>query len=145
MTMNAGIWIDHRRAHIVGLNAGVPVATSILSNAEKHPERAGDSPLQGSFEARQVPADDHRQHALTGQLNLYYDAVIDSIRNYGKLLIIGPGEAKGELRARLIKAKQGDRIAAVEPADKMTDPQIVAKVQAYFGHVEPRSRYSTPV
>ena len=133
--MNAGIWIDHRRAHIVGLNAGAPVATSILSNAEKHPERASDSPLQGSFEAQQVPADDHRQRALTGELNMYYDAVIDAIRDYGKVLIIGPGEAKGELRARLIKANRGDRIAAVEPADKMTDPQIVAKVRAYFGDV----------
>ena len=119
--MNAGIWIDHRRAHIVGLNAGVPVATSILSNIEKHPERAGE-----------VPADDHWQRALTGELNLYYDAVIDSIRDYGKILIIGPGEAKGELRARMIKAKRGDHIAAVEPADKMTDPQIVAKVKTYF-------------
>ena len=132
MNTNAGIWIDHRRAYIVGLNAGVPAATSILSNAEKHPARAADSPSPGPFEAQKVPADDRQQRALTGELNLYYDAVIDSIRGYGKLLIIGPGEAKVELRARMIKTHQGDRIAAVEPADKMTDPQIVAKVKAYF-------------
>jgi hypothetical protein len=130
---NAGVWIDHRRAHIVGLNAGGPVATSILSNAEKHPERAGDSPMKGTYEAQHVQADDHRLHALKGELNLYYDAVIDAIRNYGKLLIIGPGEAKGELHARMMKTNQRVHIAAVEPADKMTDREIVAKVQAYFG------------
>jgi hypothetical protein len=70
MTGKAGVWIDHRRAVLVTLTAAGEHTTTILSNVEKHPERTGDSPLKGSYEATQVPADDSRQRALTGELNL---------------------------------------------------------------------------
>jgi hypothetical protein len=69
---------------------------------------------------------------LTGELNIYYDAVIASLRESQFLLLFGPGEAKGELKKRLDKAKLGARVAAVETADKMTDREIAAKVRDYF-------------
>ena len=45
------------------------------------------------------------------------------------ILIFGPGEAKGELKKRMERDKIGIRIVAMETADKMTEPQIVAKVK----------------
>ena len=50
------------------------------------------------------------------------------------LLIVGPGEAKLELKERLglIKALAGCTID-VETADRLTDPQIVAMVKLHFG------------
>ena len=105
----------------------------VISKVEKQLRRSGDSPLKGSYESRQVPADDIRQRAFTGHLNIYYDAVIACIREAESILIFGPGEAKGELKERLEKHKLGGRIAAIETADKMTDRQIAAKVRAYFG------------
>jgi hypothetical protein len=104
----------------------------IVSNVEKHLERGGDSPLKGSYESRQVPPDDRRQMALTGELNAYYDAVIAAVRDAESLLIFGPGEAKGEFKKRLEKNKFGGRITAVETVDKMSDRQITAKVREYF-------------
>jgi hypothetical protein len=132
MTSNAGVWIDHRKAVIVVVGPAEEHTDHILSNVEKHLERSGDSPLQGSYEARQVPPDDRRQMALSGELNAYYDAVIQAVRDVQSIFIFGPGEAKGEFKKRLEKNKLGARIAAVEPADKMTDPQIAAKVRGYF-------------
>jgi hypothetical protein len=137
---NAGIWIDHRKAQIVGLTPGGEITTVILSNLEKHLERAGDSPMKGAYEARQVPADDSRQRALTGELDIYYDGVIAALRSYGKVLIFGPGEAKGELHTRLLKMNLGAHVAAVQTEGQMTDRQIVAKVRAYFGLAAPRVR-----
>jgi hypothetical protein len=141
MNDHAGVWIDHRKAMIVGLTPDGEVTAVILSNIEKHLERGGDSPMKGAYEARRVPADDSRQRALTGELNIYYDAVIEGLRNYGSLLLLGPGEAKRELQARLVKLRLSARVAAVETADKMTDRQIIAKVRTYFGaavpHVQP--------
>jgi hypothetical protein len=133
MNDHAGVWIDHRKAVIVGLTPDGEVTTVILSRVEKHPERGGDSPMKGAYEARQVPADDSRQRALTGELNIYYDAVIAGLRDYGSLFLLGPGEAKTELQFRLIKSKLGARVVAVETADKMSDRQIVAKVRTHFG------------
>jgi hypothetical protein len=140
MNSKAGVWIDHRQSVIVTLTASGEQLTHIVSNVEKHLERGGDSPLKGPYEARQVPADDHRQRALTGELNIYYDAVIAALRDYENLLLFGPGEAKGELHKRLVGAKLGARVVAVETEDKMTDPQIIAKVRAYFGVGAPRTR-----
>jgi hypothetical protein len=140
MRDHAGVWIDHRKAMIVGLTADGELTTLILSNVEKHLERSGDSPMKGAYEARQVPADDRRQRALSGELNIYYDAVIAVLRDYGSLLLFGPGEAKGELQARLAKFKLAARVAAVETNDKMTDRQIIAKVRKYFGVAAARAR-----
>ena len=142
MAGNSGVWIDHRRAVVVELD-GDDVKTSVIpSSVEKHAERGGDSPMKGRYEAHQVPADDRRQRALTGELNTYYDAVIAVLRGRDQLLLFGPGEAKEELHKRLQKEHLGARVVAVETEDKMTDPQMVAKVRAYFGGAAPRKQPS---
>jgi hypothetical protein len=140
MKSNAGVWIDHRRSVVVTLTANGEQVTHIASHVEKHPERGGDSPLKGSYEARQVPADDSRQRALTGELNIYYDAVIAALHDCESVLLFGPGEAKGELHKRLLKRNHGPRVAAVNTEDKMTDPQIIAKVRAHFEAGAPRAQ-----
>ncbi len=141
MTDKAGVWIDHRKAVVVTVSPdGEHTTTLIASSVEKHPERGGDSPLKGSYESRQVPADDSHQRALTGELNIYYDAVIAALRDHQKLLLLGPGEAKGELHKRLVKMQLGARVVAVQTEDKMTDGQLVAKVRAYFGLSAPRAQ-----
>jgi hypothetical protein len=129
----AGVWIDHRGSVIVALTTDGERITNIASHVEKHLERAGDSPLKGSYEPLQVPPDDRRQMALTGELNGYYDLVIAAIRHYDHVLLLGPGEAKGELHKRMGLSKLADRVDAVETADKMTEPQIAARVRAHFG------------
>jgi len=127
-----GVWIDHRRAVIVAVTPTEQHSVRIVSNVEKHLERTGDSPLKGRFEAAQVPADDRRQRALTGALNIFYDAVLAAVRDATSLIILGPGEAKGQLKSRLLKKKLGARIAAVEAMDNASDRQIAAKVREYF-------------
>jgi len=139
MDGKAGVWIDHRESIIVALTDDGERTTHIASNVEKHLERGGDSPMKGSYEAHQVPSDDSRQRALTGELNVYYDTVIKALRSYDHLVLFGPGEAKGELHKRLQKAKLDAQIDAVETSDKMTDPQIAAKVRAHFGLSAPRA------
>jgi hypothetical protein len=133
MNHNIGIWIDHRRAVIVALTNDGETLEAIESHVEKHPERGGDSPMKGSYEAHQVPADDRRQRALTGDLNRYYDAVIAVLPENASVVIFGPGEAKGELHKRIKHTKHQMQVLADETADKMSDKQIIAKVHAHFG------------
>jgi hypothetical protein len=132
VSSKTGIWIDHRKAVIVTLLASGEQVDTICSNVEKHPERAGDSPLMGRFEARQVPADDKQQRALTGHLNAFYDTIIDRIATADTMFIFGPGEAKGELKRRLEHWHLGSRVSSLETADKLTDGQISAKVRQHF-------------
>jgi hypothetical protein len=127
-----GVWIDHRKATIVAVTDKGEEIRLIISKAEKHLSRSGDSPLEGSYEPQQVPADDSRQRRLTGLLNIYYDAVIACIRDAESILVFGPGEAKGELQKRLKKDNLGGRIVGVEAVERMTDRQIAAKVRQHF-------------
>jgi hypothetical protein len=132
MKTRVGVWIDHRKAVIVVLTDTGEEIRLRISQAEKQLRRAGDSPLKGPYEAQQVPADDSRERKLTGQLNIYYDAVIAGIREADSLLIFGPGEAKGELAKRLERHHFSGRIVGSETVDKMSHRQIAAKVRQYF-------------
>ncbi len=132
MRTRVGLWIDHRKAAIVAVTDKGEEIGLIISKVEKQLRRSGDSPLKGPYEPLQVPADDSRQRTLTGHLNIYYDAVIASIRGAESILIFGPGEAKDELKARLERSNLGGRIVGIEAVDKMTDRQIAAKVRQHF-------------
>ena len=132
MKVKAGVWIDHRKALIVSMTAAGERAVLIVSKVEKHLQRSGDSPLKGRYEAQQVPADDRRESALTAELNIFYDSVIAALRSAQSYIILGPGEAKGELKRRLVKRRLGGRLAAIMVADKMTDRQIAAKVREHY-------------
>ncbi len=132
VTTKVGIWIDHRKAIVVAITDTGEEIALIISKVEKQLRRSGDSPLKGPYEPQQVPGSDSRQKAYTGHLNIYYDAVIASIRDAEFILIFGPSEAKGELKERLERSNLGGRIVGIETVGKMTDRQIAAKVRQYF-------------
>lgn len=131
MKTNAGLWIDHREAVIVVLSENGEETKHVKSAVEKQLRRSGE-PSEGAFEAQQAPADDSRERAYSGHLAHYYDEIVSYLRDAGSILIFGPGEAKGELKKRFEKDKSGARTVEMETADKMTAPQIVAKVRHHF-------------
>jgi hypothetical protein len=129
----AGLWIDHRKAVIVVATDKGDEIKVIVSNVDKQLGRSHGVRSTTSYEAQLVPADDSRERRLTGQLNMYYDAVIASIQGAEEVLLFGPGEAKGELKKRIsLRHKDRLRVIATESADKMTDRQVAAKVRHYF-------------
>jgi len=132
MTKSVGVWIDHRKAVIAILSDDTKETLEIESGVEKQPGRLAGVRSTAPHERQNVQADDSRQREFTGQLNVYYDEVIERIRDAESIFVFGPGEAKGELRKRLEKHKLGERIVAFETVDKMTDRQIAAKVREYF-------------
>jgi hypothetical protein len=132
MSTKVGLWIDHRKAIVVSIAEQGEKIEEIVSGVEKQLQRAGDRPLEGDYEVVQVPADDSRQRDFTKHLNIYYAAIITAIRDAESILIFGPGEAKGELKEQLEKNHLGGHIVNIETVDKMTNPQIAAKVREYF-------------
>ena len=132
VSTKVGLWVDHRKAIIVAVTDKGKETSLVVSAVEKQARRSPGARHAGPYEAQQVRADDIRLRARTGHLNIYYDAVIASIREAESILIFGPGEAKGELKKRLQKIDLGDRIVSVGTVDKMTGRQIAAKVRQYF-------------
>jgi hypothetical protein len=139
MDHKVGIWIDHKRAVIVSASAGQVTATTVLSKIGPHArysDRAGyptpDGPQESGGGEKQYEGR-YDQH-----LDRYYDDVIGQAGQPEALLIFGPGEAKLQLKERLGRSKAlSERIVGVETTDKLTDPQIVAKVKAHYG-LDPR-------
>jgi hypothetical protein len=124
MNHKVGIWIDHERAVIVSASEDGVTAKTLESEVEAHPRYSGQEEGGGEkkYEER------HRQ-----RLGQYYDEVIGELGQPETLLIFGPGEAKLELKERLSHSKTPlARTIHIETADKLTDPQIVAKVKEHF-------------
>jgi hypothetical protein len=132
MKATKGLWIDHRKAVIVAVSDKGEEVKEIISHVEKQPGRIEGARSTTSYEAQLVPADDSQERGLTGHLDKYYDEVITHLRDAEVILIFGPGEAKGELIKRIERDKLSGHIAGVETADKMTVPQIAAKVRMYY-------------
>ena len=122
MKTTVGLWIDHRKAVIVFVMDKEEEIKLINSNIDQSHGQSGQT----------APADDYRQNASTEHLNSYYDEVISSLRNANAILIMGPGEAKGELKKRIERSHLNGREIEVETVDKMTDRQIAAKVREHF-------------
>jgi hypothetical protein len=127
MKSKVGLWIDHEKAVIVFVSRDDQEESQIDSELKRHHHQSGEI----------VPGDDLRLNVATEHLNRYYDRVVAVIDQAELVFIFGPGEAKGELEKRLTHAKFKGRVVGVEPADHMTDPQIVAKVRDhYFDQLE---------
>jgi len=126
MKRQVGLWIDHREAIVVFIQDDVEETKRIGSGVEK------DVRFSGGNRSEEGSADDQRDRQFAAHLTRYYDDVILGIRDAQSILLFGPGEAKGELEKRLAAKGLSGRIVAVETADKMTAPQIAAKVREYF-------------
>ena len=132
MAGKIGVWIDHRKAILVRFNDGVEVVREIDSDAEKHVRDAGGSGSGASHGSQDVVAGDKRDRKFMNHLNTYYDQVIQQFEHTEGIVILGPGEAKGELAKRLSHEKPASRRVNVESSDKMTDRQIAARVREHF-------------
>jgi hypothetical protein len=115
------VWIDQTKAVIVFVTGRDEEIMLINSNIEKQHGQSGVS----------LPVESRRQRELTEYLNRYYDEVISSLWNSGAILLMGPGEAKDELKRRLETNNLNGRIVEVETVDEMTDCQIVAKAREH--------------
>jgi hypothetical protein len=134
MNHKVGIWIDHKKAVIVSASADSVTTRTLESGVGPHArysDRGGyptpDGPHDGGGEKKYEGR--HDEH-----LDQYYDEVIGQLGQPEALLLFGPGEAKLQLEKRLSRSKAlAERIVGIETTDKLTDPQIVAKVKEHYG------------
>ena len=122
----AGLWIDHRETVIVTIADDGEKTERIESGMESHTRFSGGS------RSEQGGGEDQQDRQFTGHLNTYYDEVIAYLRDAESILILGPGEAKDELKKRLASKGLDGRIVGIETVDKMSDRQIAAKVRQHF-------------
>jgi hypothetical protein len=127
-----GIWIDRRRAVIVTIDGGKESRRVIEGDVERHAKPRGGWRMRLPW-GPQAPIKEHtrEQHYQNQVINFYKD-VIKHIGTADHLLVMGPADAKKEFAQQVEKSPALKNVPiTLEPADKMTDPQIAARVREF--------------
>lgn len=135
MKKEVGLWIDHRKAVIASVIDKGAEIKRIESDMEKHVRFSG-----GAAEATE---EDMRDRRFANHLDQYYDKVIACVRDADSILIMGPGEAKVELKKRLESQRLGGHVAGIETFDKMSDRQVMARVRRHYSKKKPADAHTT--
>jgi len=132
MKNKAGVWIDHRKAVVVVITDDGEETRQVDSGADRPFASAGGPGSKQPDRREGFVAESTQEHKFMNELNMFYDSVLTSLNGADSVLIIGPGEAKGEFQKRLKSKKFPAHIVELETADKMTDPQIASLVREHY-------------
>jgi len=132
MKRQVGLWIDHRKAVIVTMKNEGEVTREIRSDIEKNSLSSNNPQATAPDDSHELTAEDMQDRKIRDHLGIYYGEIISVICDADSIWIFGPGEAKIELENQLIHGGFGARVVGIETVDKMTDPQIVAKIRDHF-------------
>jgi len=132
MNTNVGLWIDHEKAVIIFITGKDEKTVIVESNFKNHFKEPVNKSDERHNERRKSKQDDTMERVSTEHLGIYNDKVIANLNGTESVLIFGPGEAKTELVKRIKNNNPAMQILAVEAVDRMTEPQVVAKVREYF-------------
>jgi hypothetical protein len=127
-----GIWIDRRRAVVVEIADGVENRRIIESEVDPVSPPSGGKRTGTPWAPRTGVKEHGREEAHQHKLANFYKQVALQIGRPDRLLVMGPATAKKEFAeiARRLHELTGVPMK-IESADKMTDPQIAAKVREY--------------
>jgi hypothetical protein len=132
MANKVGVWIDHKKAIVVSISDKDREIKKIAFDIGQPIRAAGGSRSTKPYKPKEYVAEDTLERKLENDRKDYYDDVIATLRGADAVLILGPGEAKGELLKRVQSKKLRGVSVELETVDKMTDGQIAAKVALHF-------------
>jgi len=128
-----GLWVDHEKAIIVSLIDGSHKVTHVESDIEGRFRLKGGSRSNTPYGIQSATSESKRDFRYSKHLNIYFQHIIDLLKEAKQIYIFGPGEAKFELKKKIEKNNVFlDKISDIETTDKLTEPQIIAKAKKYF-------------
>ena len=133
MKKRVGIWIDQRKSIIVSIVEKETVVKTIMSEVEKNITPSGGARSSTPYGPQDVASEQQWLNRRMQQLAGYYKEVIRNAEDAQDIFIFGPGEAKIQLEKEINRRKALlSKVKKIEPADKMTEAQIVAKVKKFY-------------
>ncbi len=138
MATKAGVWIDHKQAIVVLVTEAGNEIKKIAFDIGQPVRSARSLRPKSKYKPNDYIAENRLGRKVENDLKDYYDDVITSLRGAEAILILGPGEAKGEFVKRINSKKLFGGIVEQATADKMTDRQIAARVAEHFNKVPVR-------
>jgi stalled ribosome rescue protein Dom34 len=131
MATKAGVWIDDKQAIVVLITDAGQQIKKFQSVLEQPARPTSGSRSKNKYTPNDFIAENRRERKLVGSRTKVYDEVLACLRGVDSLLILGPGEAKGEFSKHIKKKLRGVTVE-LETTDKLTERQLAAKVSKYF-------------
>lgn len=127
-----GIWIDHRKAVVIQIIDGVESRSVIKADVERFSGPTGGWRMKTPWGPQATVNEHQREARYQHQLARFYKDVVVRIGHPDQLLVMGPAAAKNEFADLAAKASDLRGVPlAVEPADKMSERKIAARVREY--------------
>ncbi|HEX4877922.1 MAG TPA: hypothetical protein VFV31_14690 [Chitinophagaceae bacterium] len=129
-----GIWIDQEKAFLVRIEGeGPPVLEKIKSEVESRIRIPGEGKVSARFGQSFIDDQEKKQHRQHNQREKFFKQVAKLVKGDDFIYLMGPGPAKEGLNNEIendstFKAK----VILIEPADRMTQQQLIAKVETFF-------------
>jgi hypothetical protein len=133
MATQAGVWIDYKQAIVVLLGKAGKDVKKIAFDIGQPTPRTSSSGRRSKFTPNDFVAEDKLERKTEMDRKNYYDDVIDLLRGADAVLVLGPGQAKGDFLKRIQSKKLLRDSVEIKTAGKMTDGQLAAKVAEHFG------------
>jgi hypothetical protein len=128
-----GVWIDHTQAILVWLAGGEVTVTSMRSGAQLGGR--GASPAAGETKEQ---ADSRLARRRRQQLRDFYMRVIETIADTPRIVVLGPGTAKLELRQVIEELPDvAKRLDQVRPCERVAQRQLIERVRELLGSPGP--------
>lgn len=132
MGNNVGIWLDSHRAVIISLVNGEPHIKEVHNNLESYQNTKG-SRSSSPWGPQDVGSGTNELERTKHQMKIYFDAIIDHVKNAKAVMVFGPAEAKVHFEKEFLKHKDiAGKLLAVETSDKMTDNQMTTHVREFY-------------
>jgi hypothetical protein len=145
MARRVGVWIDHARAVLVWVDDSQLWVEHIESGVERKRRLAGGSRSRTPWGPQDVACDNRMGERHRQQVRTFLDWVAERIAGAHRVVVLGRGMLKLELAKRIRRSRElGAKLVDVISTDRMTDPQIVAKVQDFWG-LSPERRRCRPL
>jgi len=132
MGTKAGVWIDHNQAIVVLVTDAGQEIRKFNSGMKPAGRPGGKSRSKNKYTPNDFIAEDRRERKLADERKKVFEEVLACTRGADSLLILGPGEAKGEFNKHIQAKKLCGLMVEMETTDKMTDRQVAAKVGEHF-------------
>ena len=132
MAKNAGVWIDHQKAVVVLLTDDGQEMLQIRCDQGVSARSPAGLRAKNSNVPNNFLVDGKRERTVAIHLDGYYDEVIDCMGDAQAILILGPGEATGQFRKRIISRKLRGHVSEMKTVTNLTDEQIADYVRQHF-------------
>jgi len=141
------VWIDAQEAFVLRWQSGAEV-TRLVSEVPPRRRAVGGERRDPTVRAGGGgTADDQVDRHRRAHLERFVRDVAAQVPPDDRALILGPGPVKERLAGELLAEDRRhgrERPVAVEPAGRMTEPQLVARLRALEGVPPPRRVPSGP-